>query len=118
MLNRVQVIGRLTENPRSGGNPPKNYCFITVAVNTYYRDKNGDRQVKSEFIPISLFGNIAGLVSRFCAKGTKVYVEGNIVMRNINTNGVRVSKMEIHGDNIIFLDKLIENNDNDLPVEG
>ena len=118
MLNRVEIIGRLTENPRSGGNPPNNYCFITVAVNSYYKDReSGEKKVKSEFIPVSLFGNIAGLVSRYCTKGTKVYVDGSIVVRNLNTDGVRVAKMEIHGKSVIFLDKLLETQDNDLPME-
>lgn len=116
MLNRVELIGRLTEAPRSGGNSPNNYCFITVAINKHYKDKeSGERKVKSEFVPISLFGNIATLVSRYCVKGTKVYIEGSIVVRNLNTNGVKISKMEIHGSNIIFLDKLPERDD--LPEE-
>lgn len=119
MLNRVEIIGRLTENPRSGGNAPNNYCFITVAVNSYYKDRDGQKKVKSEFIPISLFGNLAALVSRYCTKGTKVFIDGAVVVRNLNTNGVRMSKVEIHAKSVIFLDKLPENQgaDNDLPME-
>lgn len=116
MLNRVEIIGRLTDSPRSGGNPPNNYCFITVAVNSHYKDKDsGERKVKSEFIPVSLFGNIATHVGKYCGKGTKVFIEGSLVVRSIKNNGVRLEKMELHGKNVIFLDKLPERDD--LPME-
>lgn len=116
MLNKVELIGRLTEDPKSGGSPPNNYAFITVAVNSHYKDKeSGERRVKSEFIPVSLFGNIASLVTNYCAKGTKIYLEGCITIRNINSNGLRMVKTEIHGRNVIFLDKLPERDD--LPEE-
>ena len=104
MLNRVEIIGRLTEAPKGGGNPPNNYSFITVAVNTHYKDKTtGERKVKSDFIPVSMFGNIASLVCRYCGKGTKVFIEGTVVVRSIHTNGVRMEKMEIHGKIMLFL---------------
>lgn len=118
MLNRVELIGRLTEDPRSGGSPPQNYSFITLAVNTQYTDKNGEKQQKSEFIPIAFFRGAADLVQKYCRKGTLLHVEGTVSIRKkINNDGSHLEKTEIHGQKIIFLNKIkpVPQQDNDYP---
>ena len=118
MLNRVELIGRLTEEPRCGGSPPQSYGFITLAVNTQYTDKNGEKQQKSEFIPIAFFRGAAELVQRFCHKGTLLHVEGSVSIRKkVNNDGSYLEKVEIHGQKIIFLDKIkpAPRHDDDYP---
>jgi len=103
MLNKLLLIGRMTAEPKTGGNSPLNYAFFTIALNNKYRDKNGAVQEHTEYINISCFGKTADIVSEYATKGDLVFIEGNIVSRNINTNGIKMQKIEVHGNKVRIL---------------
>ena len=102
MLNKVQLIGRLTSDPKSGqGNTA--YAFISLACNSKYKDKDGNVQEAVEFINVSCFNKLAEIVSSYCHKGDLLYVEGKIKSQNINQNGIKFTKVEIHAEKLRIL---------------
>lgn len=106
MLNKVLLIGRLTGDPKCGGQPPLNYAFFNLAVNNKVRDRStGELKEYTEYLSISTFGKCADIIERLCHKGDLVYLEGRAATRNINTGGVRVNKTEIHCDKVKLLNR-------------
>ena len=83
-LNKVCVIGNLGKDPeiRNLNNGGKIVSF-SVAVSETWKDKNtGERQEKTEWIPVTIFNeHIAGVAEKYLSKGSKVYIEGQFQTR-------------------------------------
>lgn len=82
-VNRVTIIGHLGRDPesrsfRDGGK----IVNLSVAVTEKWKDKNGERREKTEWVPVVIFNEgIAGVAEKYLRKGSKVYVEGKFVTR-------------------------------------
>lgn len=119
MLNKVQLIGRLTNDPKSGTGSTS-YAFISIACNNKYKDKEGNVKEAVEYINISCFSKLAEIVSNYCHKGDLLYIEGKIKSQNINQNGIKMTKVEIHAEKLRILSSprnSYSQNENDLPEE-
>jgi single-strand DNA-binding protein len=105
-LNRVFLIGRLVADPQlshtQAGTP---FTRFRIAVNTPYRDRNGNWQADTLFIDVVLWGDPADrAVSRF-NKGTRVLVEGRLRQSTWETEeGERRSRVEVRADRVVALD--------------
>lgn len=106
-LNKVFLAGRLTRDPdlkyTSSGRP---FCKLGVANSTYYKDANGDRQEKTTFADVTVWGASAEFVGERLRKGRPVLIEGSLrtsEWEDANT-GQRRSKMEINAQRVSPLD--------------
>jgi single-strand DNA-binding protein len=82
-INKVILIGNLGATPElkyaAGGNAILN---LSLATSETWTDKNtGQKQEKTEWHRVVLFGKLAELVSKYCNKGSKLYVEGKLQTR-------------------------------------
>ncbi|QQN75327.1 single-stranded DNA-binding protein [Croceicoccus sp. YJ47] len=82
-LNKVMLIGNLGADPevRSFQNGGK-VCNLRLATTENWKDREGQRQEKTEWHTVSIFSE--GLISvaeRFLRKGSKIYVEGQLQTR-------------------------------------
>jgi single-strand DNA-binding protein len=105
MINRVNLIGRLTRDPelRTTGNGISVTNF-TIAVNRQYKNQNGERE--ADFISIVAWQKLAELVCNYMTKGRLVAVEGRIQTRNYeNERGERVYITEVVAESVQFLDR-------------
>ena len=82
MLNKVMLIGRLGRDPElkytTAGEAMVNF---SIATNDYYKDKEGNRQEKTEWHNISAFGRLAETCNTYLRKGSLIYAEGQIQTR-------------------------------------
>lgn len=102
MLNKALFIGRLTNDPKAGqGNT--SYAFICVACNYKCKDKEGNMHEAAEYINISCFGKLADFVSQYLHKGDLLYVECKVKSQNINQNGIKMTKVELHAEKLRIL---------------
>jgi single-strand DNA-binding protein len=71
---RVVIEGNLGKDPEqfSAG------CKFTVAVSEKFSDKSGQKQERTEWFRVVVFGNQAGPCSQFLSKGRPVLVEGRL----------------------------------------
>lgn len=81
-LNKVQLIGRLTRDPEirtttSG----QTVATIGLATNRTWMDKAGQKQEKSEFHNIVLWGRLAEIAGQYLTKGQEAYFEGRLETR-------------------------------------
>ena len=82
-INKVILIGNL------GAKPELKYSSTSVAITNLsvatsesWTDKNtGQKQEKTEWHRVSVFGKLAEVIAKYCDKGSKVYVEGKLQTR-------------------------------------
>jgi single-strand DNA-binding protein len=101
-LNKVFLIGRLTQDPITKNLPSgKLVCNFGLATDRYFVDKSGQKQQKTDFHNIVLFGRLAEIASQYLTKGSLVFIEGRIRTRNWqDKNGNKKFKTEIVAERI------------------
>lgn len=81
-VNKAILVGRLTRDPdvrttQSG----QTVTTIGLATNHTWTDKTGQRQEKTEFHNVVLWGRLAEIAGQYLAKGSEAYVEGRLQNR-------------------------------------
>ena len=82
-INKVILVGNLGAKPEvkyaSNGNAISN---LSVATSESWTDKTtGQKQERTEWHRVSLFGKLAEIAGQYLDKGSKVYVEGKLQTR-------------------------------------
>lgn len=88
-VNKVTLLGNLGADPeiRNTQSGVKIASF-SVATTESWKDKNsGERQERTEWHRVAIFGGLADLVERFLKKGDKVYLEGKLRTRKWQDQG-------------------------------
>lgn len=106
MLNNVQLIGRLGQDPETktlqSGQTVVNF---SLATDSSYKNKEGDKVQKTEWHRVVIWGALAEICSRFLVKGKLIYLSGKITYRQWdNKDGVKQYTTEIVADNMKMLD--------------
>ncbi len=87
-LNRVMLIGNLGRDPEIRYTKDGvSVATFTIATNEYYRDKTGERVVKTEWHKIVVWRKLAEWAGQYLSKGKQVYVEGKIRTREYEDKG-------------------------------
>lgn len=105
MLNKVQIIGRLGQDPElktlPGGDA---VCNISVATSERWKDKQtGEQKEKTEWHRVVLFGKVAEIAGQYLKKGALAYFEGKLETRKWQdqsgqdryTTEIRASEMKM-----------------------
>ena len=87
-INRVILIGNLGSKPEikysSNGNPLAN---LSVATSESWTDKNsGEKQQRTEWHRVVVFGDFAVSAEKSLDKGSKVYLQGKLTTRKWQDN--------------------------------
>jgi single-strand DNA-binding protein len=82
-VNKVILIGNLGNDPDTrympSGDPVTNF---SLATSESWNDKNtGERQERTEWHRIAIFGRTAEVAKQYLRKGSKVYIEGKLRTR-------------------------------------
>jgi single-strand DNA-binding protein len=82
-INKVILVGNLGRDPEvkaaSNGSAIAN---LALATSESWKDKNtGQKQEKTEWHRISIFGKLAEVAGNYLKKGSKVYIEGQLKTR-------------------------------------
>jgi single-strand DNA-binding protein len=106
MLNRAEVIGRLTRDPElryiSTG---KAVTQLAIATNADLgKDENGERRETVEYHDVVVWGLTAETTARYLSKGRLVFVEGRLQTRSWENDGVTHRRTEIVASRVQFLD--------------
>lgn len=83
MVNKAQLIGNVGADPEvkplNNGGKVANF---RVATSETFKDKDGNRQEKTEWHRIVAFGNVADIIEKYVRKGNQIFVEGKIQTRD------------------------------------
>jgi single-strand DNA-binding protein len=82
MLNITQIIGHLGRDPEVRYTPEGTaVANLAVATNETWRDKDGEKQERTEWHRVVLFGKVAEIAAQFLKKGSLVYLQGRLQTR-------------------------------------
>ncbi len=89
-VNKVILIGNLGKDPEtrymSNGDAVTN---ITLATTDTWKDKNGEKQEKTEWHRVTFYRKLAEIAGEYLKKGRSVYIEGRLETRKwTDKNGV------------------------------
>ena len=103
MLNRVILIGRLTDIPDlSYTTSGIALGTFTLAVERNFKNQKGEKE--TDFIPIKVWRKLAEHCSSYLGKGRLVCVEGQIQTGSYKKDGKTRKSFEVVADNVRFLD--------------
>jgi len=105
-LNHVVLIGNLTDDPELRYTPNgMARARFSIAVNRRWRDRDGNLQEETTFVPIVVWGQQAETCANFLAKGRLVAVEGRLRIETYQTEeGERRKVAEVVARTVQFLD--------------
>jgi single-strand DNA-binding protein len=104
-VNKVILLGNLGRDPETryttGGDA---VCNLSIATSEQWKDKNGEKQERTEWHRVVLFGRQAEIAGEYLKKGRSVYVEGRLPTRKYtDKDGVEKYSTEIVGDRMQLL---------------
>ena len=99
-VNKVILLGNLGRDPETryttGGDAVAN---LSIATSEQWKDKNGEKQERTEWHRVVLFGRQAEIAGEYLKKGRSVYIEGRLQTRKYtDKDGVEKYSTEIVGD--------------------
>ena len=97
MLNKVILIGRLGRDPECRYLPNGDaVCNFSIATDESWKDKNGQRQTRTEWHAITMYRKLAEIAGQYLKKGSQVYLEGKIQSRKYTgKDGIERTAYEI-----------------------
>lgn len=88
-LNQVNLIGYLGRDPETRHTPGgKAVANFSVACNESWKDENGEKQERTEWVRCQAWGRLAEICGEYLKKGTLVYVCGRMQTRKYEKDGV------------------------------
>lgn len=104
-VNKVILVGRLGQNPEVRYTPSgAAVANFSVATNESWTDKSGQKQERTEWHRVVVWGKLAELCSQYLSKGRQCYVEGRLQTRQWqDKDGQTKYTTEVQAQTIQFL---------------
>jgi single-strand DNA-binding protein len=104
-VNKVIIVGRLGADPEvktvSNGNT---VTRLSVATSENWNDKDGQKQERTEWHRVVVWGKLAELCGKYLSKGRQVYLEGRLQTRSWeDQQGQKRYTTEIVANTVQFL---------------
>ena|ERR1035437_10645488 len=82
-VNKVIIVGRLGADPEvktiTGGNT---VARLSIATSENWTDKQGQKQERTEWHKVVVWGKLAELCGKYLTKGRQAYIEGRLQTRS------------------------------------
>jgi single-strand DNA-binding protein len=104
-VNKVILVGNLGRDAEVRFTPGgQSVATLNLATTEQWNDKEGQRQEKTEWHRIVLWGKQAESLQQYLVKGKQIYVEGRLQTRQWDDkDGVKRYTTEIKADRITLL---------------
>jgi single-strand DNA-binding protein len=104
-VNKVILVGNLGQDPEIKYAPSGDaIANLSIATTDSWKDKNGDKQEKTEWHRAVFFGRTAEVCGDYLHKGDSIYVEGSLQTRKWqDKDGNDRYTTEIRGDRMQML---------------
>ena len=104
-VNKVIIIGRLGADPEvkqiSSGNT---VARLSLATSESWTDREGQKQERTEWHRVVVWGKLADLCGKYLSKGRQVYVEGRLQTRSWeDQQGQKKYATEVVANTVQFL---------------
>jgi single-strand DNA-binding protein len=104
-VNKVILVGNLGRDAELRYTPGgAAVATLSLATTETWNDKEGQRQEKTEWHRVVLWGKQAETLSQYLQKGKQIYIEGRLQTRQWDDkDGNKRYTTEIRGDRIVLL---------------
>lgn len=101
-VNNVNILGHLGRDPETRFMPDgKPVTNLNIATSKVFKDKNGEKQERTEWHRIVLFGRNAEVAKEFLKKGSMAHITGELRTRKwTDKAGVERYTTEIIGQQL------------------
>jgi single-strand DNA-binding protein len=104
-VNKVIIVGRLGTDPElktvTGG---QSVARLSIATSENWTDKQGQKQERTEWHRIVVWGKLAELCGKYLSKGRQAYIEGRLQTRQWeDQQGQKRYTTEIVANTVQFL---------------
>lgn len=106
-VNKVILIGHLGKDPEIRFMPNgEKVAQFSIATTDTWKDKNGEKQEKTEWHRIVLYRKLAEIAEEYVKKGSQVYIEGRLETKKYtDKSSIERYITQIIGDKLKMLDK-------------
>lgn len=103
-VNKVILVGNLGADPELKHTPSNRaLCNLRIATTEVFKDKSGQRQEKTEWHRVTVWGDQAENCSKYLSKGRSVYIEGRLQTRSYDKDGQKHYATDVVADRVVFL---------------
>ncbi len=104
-VNKVIIVGRLGADPELKAVGSGSVARLSIATSENWVDKEGQKQERTEWHRIVVWGRLAEICGKHLSKGRQVYVEGRLQTRSWDdqTSGQKKYATEIVANTVQFL---------------
>ena len=103
-MNQVNLIGNTTrEIEFKAVSETFDVAKVGIAINKRFKDKNGDKQEKVEYVNLVAFNHLAKLFRDYVKKGDKIRVTGELQTRSWDKEGEKRYATEVVVNELEFL---------------
>ncbi len=104
-VNKVILVGNLGKDAELKRTPGGSaVTTLSLATTDVYTDRDGQRQEKTEWHRVVVWGKTAESLSEYLVKGKQIYVEGRLQTRSWDDkDGNKRYTTEIRSDRIVLL---------------
>lgn len=104
-VNKVILLGRLGQDPELKYTPSgAPVCNFSLATSEFWADKNGQKQERTEWHRVVVWGKLAELCNQYLGKGRQAFVEGRLQTRSWDDqNGQKKYTTEIVATTVQFI---------------
>ena len=118
-LNLCQFIGhigKIDTRYLSNGDAVTN---CSLAVNESWKDKDGNKQEKCEWVNVTAYRKLAEIMAEYCKKGTQIYVSGKLQTRKwTDKEGIERYTTEIIATNMKMLGSRSGDSEKSAPAKS
>ncbi len=106
MYNRVILLGNLTRDVELRYSPSGLAIGkVGIATNRRFKSANGEQRDETMFIDLTFFGRTAEIANQYLKKGSKVLVEGRLVLEQWSApDGTKRSKHSVTVESMQMID--------------
>jgi len=113
-VNKVILIGHLGADPELKYTPSNRAVVnMRIATTDVFKDKAGQRQERTEWHRITVWGDQGENAAKYLKKGSAVYVEGRLQTRSYQKDGQTHYATDVVSDRVVYLASGHGNGDRD-----
>jgi len=105
-FNKVYLMGNLTRDPEMRVTPKGTaICQFGLAISRSWKDESGQTREETAFVDIEAWGKQGEVISKYCAKGRPLFVEGRLKFDQWEdkTTQQKRSKLKVVLENFQFI---------------
>jgi single-strand DNA-binding protein len=103
-VNHVALLGRLGDDPdQKFTQAGMAITKIRIATESTRKDKEGNRQTRTHWHRVTLFGRLAEVAGEYLRRGSECYVEGEVCYSESEHDGTKRYYTDIEANKLVLI---------------